>query len=181
MPVQNLRDLFTHHLMAVYDAETRTLNSMADMSRDATDLRVRQLLDEHRQQTQGQIDRLRKVFDVLHIEPSGGEGCKPVIGLIQEREAFKAKGPSPQMLLMFDLGASAKVEHFEIAAYSELVGLATRLGLDDAKQLLATTLAEEQRTLDRIVGMANQDDILGGTTAQGKAPAAGSRGTTATR
>lgn len=181
MPVQNLRDLFTHHLMAVYDAETRTLDSMADMSRDATDPRVRQLIDEHRQQTQGQVDRLRKVFDAIQMEPSGGEGCRPVIALIQEREAFKAKGPSPQMLLMYDLGASAKVEHFEIAAYSELVGLAERLGLDDVKNLLATTLAEEKRTLERVVSMANQDDILGGTNAQGKTAAAGSRGTTATR
>lgn len=175
MPIQNLRDLFEHGLMDVYDAETRFLGALEEMSRDATDLRVRELVDQHHRQSQAQVQRLRKVFDVLHREPGGGEGCRGAIGIIQEREAFKAKDPSPEALLAFDLGAWAKAEHYEVASYTALVALARKLELQDVVAILGETLSEEQETLRRVEQMA-QEDLR-----QARGRATAGRGTTATR
>lgn len=155
--VQSLRDLFEYGLMDIYDAETRNLGALDEMIRDATDPRLRELWSHHREETRGQIDRLRKVFDAVGREPSGGEGSRPIMGLVAERGTFKQKGPSPEVLLTFDVAASLKTEHFEIGCYTGLVELAGKLGLDDVASLLGQNLSEEIAALRKIEAISKED------------------------
>ena len=165
--MQSLRDLFDHGLMDVYDAETRILDALDGMIRDATDPRMRDLFTHHREETRGQVDRLRKAFDAVGREPSGGEGCRPVMGLVAERAAFKEKSPSPEVLRAFDLAAAMKTEHYEIAAYTSLAETARKLGLDDVANLLGQNLSEEQSALRKIEALSQEDlrDVQGQRTA----------------
>lgn len=162
MRVHDLRDLFEFKLMEVYDAEIRLTDAMYRISRDTTDLRVREAVDEHIHVTEGQIDRLRKVFDIINAGPSAGDGSRVAMALVADRDVFLRTRPEEDVLLMYDLGAWAQAEHYEIAAYTELIGLADRLGLDNAKSLLGESLAEEQKTLERVVTLAGSGDLLVG-------------------
>lgn len=155
--MQNLRDLFELGLMDVYDAENRILGGLDEMVRDATDPRMRDLFSQHREETRGQIDRIRRAFDAVGREPGGGEGSRPVMGLVAERAAFKEKRPSPEVLRTFDVAAAMKVEHHEIACYTTLVEMARKLGLDDVATLLGQNLAEENATLRRLEPLAMED------------------------
>ena len=171
--VQSLRDLFEYGLMDIYDAETRILGALDEMVRDATDPRLRDLFTQHREETRGQIDRIRKAFDAVGREPSGGEGSRPIMGLVAERAAFKQKSPSPEVLRTFDVAAAIKTEHLEIGCYTGLVENARKLGLDDVASLLGQNLSEEIATLRKVEALGKEDlrDVQGqkttGRTVQG--------------
>jgi ferritin-like metal-binding protein YciE len=176
--MQTLRDLFEFGLMDAYDSETRILGALDEMIRDATDPRLRDLFTKHREETRGQIDRLRRAFDAVGREPSGGEGSRPVMGMVAERAAFKEKRPSPEVLRTFDVGAAMKVEHVEIAGYTALVELSRKLGLNDVASLLGQNLAEETAALRKLESLAAEDlrDAAGqGQRATGR-PAQGGMG-----
>ena len=155
--MQNLRDLFEHGLMDIFDAETRILSALDEMVRDASDPRLRDLLTRHREETRGQIDRLRRAFDAVGREPSGGEGSRVVMGLVAERAAFKQKGPSAEVLRVFDVGAAIKTEHFEIGCYTGLVELSRKLGLEDVAGLINQNLSEETAMLRKLETFATED------------------------
>src|SRR5690606_38701521 len=52
------------------------------------------------------------------------------------------------------IAASQRVEHYEIAAYGTLASWARQLGLEDAAELLHTTLEEERLTDEKLTGLA---------------------------
>jgi ferritin-like metal-binding protein YciE len=53
-----------------------------------------------------------------------------------------------------------KVEHYEIASYGSLVEWAKLLGMDDAVELLETTLAEEKETDEKLTQLAAQLNLV---------------------
>jgi ferritin-like metal-binding protein YciE len=53
--------------------------------------------------------------------------------------------------------ASQKVEHYEIATYGGLAQLAATLGLEDVKNLLGETLAEEKNADQLLTGVAENE------------------------
>jgi hypothetical protein len=57
--------------------------------------------------------------------------------------------PAEEVLEAFNIGATMKVEHYEIAAYTSLVGMAQKLGMTKAAKLLGQNLREEQQMLKK--------------------------------
>jgi ferritin-like metal-binding protein YciE len=105
-------------------------------------------LEQHRSQTEKQIQRLQQCFEVLGEEAEETE-CKGIVGLKQEKEEFMEEEPSEEVLEAFNIGATIKVEHYEIAAYTSLMGMAQKLGLNKAAKLLGQNLREEQQMLKK--------------------------------
>jgi ferritin-like metal-binding protein YciE len=52
------------------------------------------------------------------------------------------------------LAAAQAVEHYEISRYGTLRAWAKQLGLKDAVSLIEETLAEEERTDEKLTGLA---------------------------
>ena len=62
-----------------------------------------------------------------------------------------------------DLGiimASQKVEQYEIAAYTGLIGLARKLGMEDVAAVLQQTLQEEQASSELLQQVADTDENI---------------------
>jgi ferritin-like metal-binding protein YciE len=146
--MQSAKELFTHELGDILDAENRILGIIDETLEQTQNPQMQKALEQHRRQTEVQIERLERCFEVLGEEAEQTE-CKGIMGLKQEKEEFMEEEPAEEVLEAFNLGATIKVEHYEIAAYTSLMGMAQKLGMTKAAKLLGQNLREEQQMLKK--------------------------------
>lgn len=158
MTVTNLRELFVHGVEDIYYAEHELLDALEDLEEQTTESEIAEAFAEHREETEGQIDRLDEVFGMLDMEPAT-EKCEGIDGLIEEHETFiEEEEPSDDVRTLHNLIAGQKTEHYEIAAYGNLALLADRLGMDEAGDLLHENLEEEKAALEKLGGFVDDYD-----------------------
>lgn len=147
MPKQpkNLNDLFYETLKDIYFAEKQILRALPKMARGANAEPLRQAFEQHRSETEGQIERLEQVFEMIGKAPRG-KTCDAIIGIIDEGKEVMEDFADSEALDAGILSSAQAVEHYEISRYGTLIAWAEQLGLTDAVTLLEETLAEEKRT-----------------------------------
>ncbi|ELY87175.1 DUF892 family protein [Natrialba taiwanensis] len=149
MSVDTIQDLFEHGLENIYHAEHELLDALDELESNTEREEIAEAFAEHREETQGHIDRLEEVFDMFG-EPPEKEECVGIEGLIEEYEEFTSMEPSQEVLDYHNMAAAEKTEHYEIAAYGNLIPLADQIGMDEAADLLEENLREEQGALDEL-------------------------------
>jgi len=115
------------------------------MARAAQSDELRQAFETHRDETEGQIERLDQVFEIIGKSPQG-KSCEAIIGIIDEGKEVMEDFAETDALDPGLLAAAQSVEHYEISRYGTLRTWAQQLGLRDAVPLLDATLAEEKKT-----------------------------------
>lgn len=151
--MEDLRDLLVDELRDIYDAEHRITKALPKMRKAAGSEELKEAFDMHLQETEGQIDRLEQIFDLLD-EPAKRKKCEGILGLLEEGEE-KMEEDAHQAVLDAALIASAqKVEHYEIASYGTLRTYAQLLGNDQVAALLEETLEEEKATDEKLTALA---------------------------
>jgi ferritin-like metal-binding protein YciE len=158
MAMQTIEELFEHELKDMYGAETALLDSLEQMANESPDREIKRGFTQHRRETQGQIKRLEKIFRSLGQKPEA-ETCPGIEGLIKEKKVFMRERPTPELLEFYNIGASQKVERYEITAYENLIDMAEKLGMRDAVELLEQNLQEEEATLNRLKALASEFDV----------------------
>lgn len=138
----SLDDLFLEQLQDIYDAEQRLVDALPKMAEAASSPQLQQAFRSHLQETERQVQRLERVFEIAGHEPKA-KTCAAMKGLIAEGdEAIKATG-NPDVKDVALICAAQRVEHYEIAAYGCLRTLANRMNSEEAAELLQQTLDEE--------------------------------------
>src|SRR4028118_1343093 len=84
---KTLHDLFLHTLKDIYYAEKKILRNLKTMEKAAEAQELRQAFATHREETQGQIERLEQVFELLG-KPARGVTCEAINGILQEGESI---------------------------------------------------------------------------------------------
>jgi len=152
-PVKTLQDLFLETMKDIYYAEKQILRALPKMAREANSPELKTAFETHRQETEGQVERLQQIFELLD-KPARGKTCDAILGIIEEgKEVMEDFGESPAL----DAGlvaAAQAVEHYEIARYGTLKTWAGQLGMKDAAALLDQTLQEEIKTDEALTGLA---------------------------
>lgn len=142
---KTLQDLLHDTLKDIYYAERQILKALPKMRRAAQSDELKAAFEQHQHETEGQIDRLNRVFEALGKSPRG-KTCEAIQGIIAEgEEIIEAFQGSPAL----DAGlisAAQAVEHYEIARYGTLKRWAEELGNDDIAALFDETLNEEMTT-----------------------------------
>jgi ferritin-like metal-binding protein YciE len=152
----NAQELFEHGLKDIYDAEHKLVRALAKMAKDVEDEKLSQGFEQHRKVTEGQVDRLEKVFELMDRRPSR-QPCPGIDGLIKEYSKFvREEKPEPAVLNVFATEAAKKVEYYEIVSYRGLIELANQLGEGEAARLLQETLREEEQTAQQLERMSKQ-------------------------
>lgn len=144
MPEKTMHDLFVEELRDIYHAEKQLARALPRLSRAADSDTLRRAIDSHTEQTNGQIERLEKVFDALDIR-SRGKRCEAMEGLIEEARETIDLGLPAEVRDAALIAAAQKIEHYEIASYGTLVAYAGALGNTDVANLLRRTLDEEKQ------------------------------------
>lgn len=140
--MESAREFLTHELSDMLDAERKFMEIMGQQHNEAQDPQMAKAIEQHMRQTEGQIERLENIFEMMREEPEDTE-CAGVAGLMEEKETFMKEDPSEELVEAFNLGAALKGEHYEIAAYNSLINLANSMKLKQAVQLLQQSLREE--------------------------------------
>src|SRR4029079_7132046 len=142
---KKLDDLFHDTLKDIYFAEKKILTTLPKMAKAAQSEDLRAAFEKHRAETEGQVDRLEQVFELIGKKVQG-KTCDAINGIVEEgQEIMKEYKGSPALDAGL-LAAAQAVEHYEISRYGTLKTWAGELGLDEAVDLLDETLTEEKNT-----------------------------------
>ena len=162
--LKTLDDLFLDTLKDIYYAEKQILRALPKMAKAANGDELKQAFETHREQTQGQVERLDQVFEMLG-KRSQGKSCDAIQGIIEEAKEIMENYEDSDAIDAGLIASAQAVEHYEITRYGTLKRWAEQLGHSDAVELLEQTLNEEKETdqlLTRIAEeSANQEAAQG--------------------
>ncbi len=150
---KTLDDLFLDTLKDIYFAEKQVLKALPKMARAAQSEEGKAGFLQHRDETQGQIERLVQVFELIG-KPARGKTCEAIQGMLAEGEEIMEEFKGSPALDAGLISSAQAVEHYEIARYGTLIAWAKQLGLKDAVPLLEATLAEEEATDRKLTQLA---------------------------
>jgi ferritin-like metal-binding protein YciE len=148
--MQTAHELFLHELSDMLDAEEKLVEALGKQESSRPDLQ--KAFSQHQKQTEKQVERLQQVFESIEEEAEDAE-CMGIKGIIEEHDEFvEEQDPSEDLIDIFNAGAGCKTEHYEIAAYTSLIQMATLMSHKKAVRLLNQNLKEEQQTLKKMEG-----------------------------
>ena len=140
---KTLDDLFHDTLKDIYFAEKKILATLPKMAKAAQSEELKAAFEKHRTETEGQIERLGKVFAVIEQKPQG-KTCAAINGITEEGAEIMEEYKGSPALDAGLLAAAQAVEHYEISRYGTLIAWAEALGHDEVVRLLTTNLNEEK-------------------------------------
>jgi ferritin-like metal-binding protein YciE len=153
MSVGTAEELFVDELKDIYSAEKQAVKAYPRLTRAVQSEDLKQAMQEHLEQTKGQIERLDRIFEILE-KRSSGKSCEGMKGLIEEAQTQLEEIEKGPVLDCAIIGALQRVEHYEIAAYGTVATLAEAMGQEEVKELLGETLEEEKETDERLTQVA---------------------------
>ncbi len=142
---KTLEDLFHDTLRDIYYAEKKILKALPKMRRAAQSKELKAAFEKHEAQTEGQVERLEQVFEMMG-KSARGKTCDAIEGIIAEGEEIADEFKGTPALDAGLISAAQAVEHYEITRYGTLKQWAIELGMKDAAALLDKTLGEEAMT-----------------------------------
>ncbi|MFM9849119.1 MAG: ferritin-like domain-containing protein [Hyphomicrobiaceae bacterium] len=151
--MHTLNELFEETLKDVYFAENAILKALPKMAKQASSKDLKAAFTEHVEQTEGQVERLDKIFKLLGRKSEGKE-CPALKGLVEETEELIGEADRGPVLDAGLIGCAQAVEHYEIARYGTLCAWAEQLKMDEAVTLLEETLEEEEATDEKLSELA---------------------------
>lgn len=138
-----LKEFYIDCLKDIYWAEKALTKALPKMAKNASDKNLISVLEEHLSETEEQISRLERVFELVG-KKAVAKKCEAMDGLIKEGQDIMESTEIGPVRDAGIIAASQKIEHYEIATYGTLCAFAKTLGYDDAAKILHETLEEEK-------------------------------------
>ena len=149
MSIKKMDELFVETLKDIYYAEKHILKALPRMAKKVHADELKKAFEGHKQETEGQIQRLEKVFDMLNV-PARGRKCEAIEGILSEAKEHMKEIEDDNVLDASAIGFAQAIEHYEICRYGTLIEWGKNLGFNDAVELLQQTL-EEEKNDDRLL------------------------------
>ncbi len=151
MAQQNLstpEELLHFQLRSARTMEDHSLEALADLRSAAKDKKIQKLFTHHADETREQIEKLRKVFELLDFKETTAPS--PSTTGISKQAASLLERSDPKLHNQVALVSALGNEHFEISAYQGLVLQAQSLGAIEAAALLQENLDQETHTSEEL-------------------------------
>jgi ferritin-like metal-binding protein YciE len=148
-----LMKFFEDSLKDIYWAEKALTKAIPKMAKKATSDELVTALEDHLAETESQVERVERVFDIIGKKASAKK-CEAMNGLIKEAEEIMKETEEGAMRDAGIIAAAQKVEHYEMATYGTLRTFAKTLGLDEAAQVLESILDEEKNADAKLTEVA---------------------------
>ncbi len=152
--MKSMEELFHALLQDVYFAEKQLLKALPQMAKKSSDEKLADAFTKHREETQGQIERLEKAFEMIGKKPKGKK-CEAILGIIEEGKEVIEEVDDEEVRDAGLIAAAQAAEHYEIARYGTLCAWAKQLGKPQLARLLHQTLEEEKKTDELLTKMAD--------------------------
>ena len=149
------RDLFLHKLGDVlYVEEHLEQDVLPRLLNEATSPELKKGLEKHLEQTRSHVENVEAVFEQLGEQPTSEE-CVGFEGLRSEHD--KLASEVAQALIDAVATASAsRTEHYEIAAYENLITMARAMDEKRAVDLLERNLKDDKETARQLESIAKR-------------------------
>ena len=147
--MQTGHELFVHGLNDMMDAEHQLVEALEELASDSSNPQLKKAFEQHREETEGQVERLEQCFELLGEEQEETE-CHGIRGIVAEKKSFSEEDPSEDLIDVFNVGAAIKSETYEICEYESLIDMAREMKHTKVAQLLSQNLKEEQATLKKM-------------------------------
>jgi ferritin-like metal-binding protein YciE len=149
------RELFLHELGDILYVEQQLAEeALPKLIAEVQDDEFRDALEQHLEETHGHVSNVEQVFELIGEAPSA-EQCVGFEGLKAEHEKL-VEETSSSLIDSVDLGAAARTENYEIAAYEGLRRMAKAMGEERAVGLLDKNLKEEKEALRLVEKIATR-------------------------
>lgn len=147
-------DLFKMELGDIYNAEHQIIEALNEVIPEVTSNELREALMDHLDETENQVQRLERIFELINEEPHD-EDCEAMRGILEEGREIIHHIPKSTLRDAALIGSLQKVEHYEIAAYGTLYSHADLLELDsEILTLLDDSLDEESNADKKLTSIA---------------------------
>jgi ferritin-like metal-binding protein YciE len=146
-----LRDVMIDELRDLYSAENQLVKALPKVAKAVESEELKTIFTTHLEETKGHVERLKQVFEIIGKKPTG-EHCKGMEGLVEEAKEGIEKDEEGAAKDAILIGASARVEHYEMAGYTTAILIAKALGEKEIVELLTETLNEEKNAAKLVMG-----------------------------
>lgn len=143
--IEEIRDL--------YDAERQLVKALPKMAKGASSDELRSLIETHLEETEGQVKRLERAFEMLDEKPRG-KHCAGIAGIIKEGSDLLEEDFDGAVLDAGIIAGAQRAEHYEIGAYGSVIAWAKQMGEGDVASLLEETLEEEKGADEKLSALA---------------------------
>jgi ferritin-like metal-binding protein YciE len=131
------------------------VKAFPDMIEKATESELKAGFEKHLAETEGQVHRLRQVFEMLGAEPKGTK-CPAIDGILKEGSDLMGEIGDEDTMNVGLVAAAQAVEHYEITRYGALIAWASELGHADCIPLFKANLAEEKATDQKLTRLSER-------------------------
>lgn len=152
------REFFIEQIKDILWAEKHLIDGMKKMKKAATSEKLAQAFENHIEESMGQVERLKRVFELLG-KRAQGKKCEAMAGIVAEAE--EAIADTKKDTYTRDAAlilASQKAEHYEIASYGTLKYYAELMGEEEIARELGDTLQEEEKT-DELLSTLTEEGV----------------------
>ena len=157
MPLDTLENTLVHELSDLLSAENQFARALTQVANAADSEQVKQMAQEHREETLQQAENLKQAFDILGQKPERGLVCEGAKGIVEENNStLKEEKPKGALKDIALVSGCLRVEHYEIAGYTSAIAIAKTLGQREVVQLLQANLKQEQATARKLESAAPQ-------------------------
>ncbi len=148
-----LKEVLIDELRDMYSAENQLIKALPKLAKGANNPKLKELFSAHLEETKGQVERLKEVFEQLEEKPTGSH-CNGMEGVIEEGADALEKDEEGASFDSGLIGAALRTEHYEIAGYQASIAMAKALGMASIASLLAENLQEEVAAAEKITAAA---------------------------
>jgi ferritin-like metal-binding protein YciE len=148
-----LHELFLDELADLLSAENQLVKALPKMAKAAKSEELREAINSHLEETEGHVERLKKVFESLG-EKAKSKTCKAMKGLLEEGDEIVGELKGKAIIDAGIIAAAQKVEHYEIASYGTVIAWAEQMGHSEASELLEETINEEKEADEKLTEIA---------------------------
>jgi ferritin-like metal-binding protein YciE len=153
--MDSLEALFEDTLRDMYYAEKKLTRILPKMAKKATTPELADAFTSHAQETEGQVERIERVFALLD-KTARGKKCEALEGLAAEGDHVMQEAEEDGVMDCGLIGSAQAVEHYEIARYGALIAWAKQLDMTEAADLLVESLEEEKAADEKLSGIAEK-------------------------
>jgi ferritin-like metal-binding protein YciE len=155
MSINSLEKMFIEELKDLYSAENQITKALPKMANAATSQDLKKAFEKHLRETEGHIERLEKICQMMDINPKG-KTCDGMKGVIEEGSSMMKEAEEGDVRDAALIAAAQRVEHYEMAAYGTARTYAEQLGQPKCAKLLEETLEEEKATDQKLTSIAQK-------------------------
>ena len=153
MAGNNLREALVDEIRDLYNAEKQLTKALPKMAKASTNDELREAFETHLEETQGQISRLERVFELLDEKPRG-KHCAGMAGIIEEGNEKLEEDMEDAVMDACIIKSAQSAEHYEIGSYGTAIAWAEALELTEVAEILEETLAEEKAADEKLSALA---------------------------